>query len=138
MPREASTEVESPSPGGSLRVLIVDDNVQAAKSLAMVVQLWNHDARMVHDGPGAIAEALEYRPRVVLLDIGLPGMDGYRVASELRSLPELQGLVMIAMTGYSRDEDFRRSESVGIERHLVKPIDFAELQSLLEDVDART
>jgi CheY-like chemotaxis protein len=126
------------SSGTSLRVLIVDDNVHSAESLAMVVNLWNHDARVVHDGPKAIAEARSYKPQVVLLDIGLPGMDGYSVAGTLRSDPELREVAMIAMTGYGRVEDFQRSKSVGFDRHLVKPIDFAELQSVLDNVAGRS
>jgi two-component system CheB/CheR fusion protein len=104
----------------------------------MVVNLWNHDARVVHDGPKAIAEARSYKPQVVLLDIGLPGMDGYSVAGTLRSDPELREVAMIAMTGYGRVEDFQRSKSVGFDRHLVKPIDFAELQSVLDNVAGRS
>jgi signal transduction histidine kinase len=134
-----SEDIASGHPSeGTIRVLIVDDNVHAADSLAMVVKLWNHDARVVHDGPTAIVEAEAYRPQVVLLDIGLPGMDGYRVAADLRGRAGFEDLTLIAMTGYGRDEDFRRSESVGFARHLVKPIDFAELQSLLDEVAARS
>jgi two-component system, sensor histidine kinase len=134
LPEIAAIAAEDSSRGGSLKVLIVDDNVHAAESLALVVKLWDHDARVVHDGPGAIAMAEDYRPHVVLLDIGLPGMDGYSVAGKLRARPEFREILMIAMTGYGRDEDFRRSTSVGFDRHLVKPIDFDELQALLSEV----
>ncbi len=134
MPQDASAGGEGPSPGKSLRVLIVDDNVHAAESLALVVKLWNHDALVAHDGFGAIDAVDSYKPQVVLLDIGLPGMDGYSVARNLRSRPDLSDVAMIAMTGYGRDEDIQRSRSVGFVRHLVKPIDFAELQALLDEV----
>jgi two-component system, sensor histidine kinase len=137
MPAEASMDGEGPSRGGSIRVLIVDDNVHAAESLALVVKLWNHDVLVANDGPGAITSAGAYKPQVVLLDIGLPGMDGYSVAGNLRSLPGLQDVAIIAMTGYGRDEDFQRSKSVGFDHHLVKPIDFAELQALLDAVVSR-
>ena len=134
MPELPKTEGEGPSHADSLRVLIVDDNVHAAESLALVVKLWKHDARVAHDGPGAIRIAETYQPQVVLLDIGLPGMDGYSVAGQLRSRPEFRDVLLIAMTGYGRDEDQQRSLSVGFNRHLVKPIDFAELQALLDAV----
>ena len=130
---EAAPRVEDPAAHGiSLRVLIVDDNVHAAESLAMVIKLWNHDAQVAHDGPGAIVVAQDYRPQVILLDIGLPGMDGYSVATDLRARPAFRDVLIIAMTGYGRDEDFQRSKSAGFDRHMVKPIDFAELQALLE------
>ena len=124
-----------PRPRGELlRVLIVDDNVHAAESLAIVVKLWDHDAKVAYDGPEAIRTAEAYLPQVVLLDIGLPGMDGYSVAQALRSRPEFAGVLLVAMTGYGRDDDFRRSRSVGIDHHLVKPIDFDQLQALLDAI----
>jgi CheY-like chemotaxis protein len=122
---------EAPPNGDSLRVLIVDDNTHAAESLAIVVKLWNHDARVAYAGPDAINLAETYRPQVVLLDIGLPGMDGYSVARSLRSRSEFSDILLVAMTGYGRDEDLQRSKSAGFDRHLVKPIDFDELQSIL-------
>ena len=132
---EPAAIVGDPPPRGeSLRVLIVDDNVHAADSLAIVIKLWSHDARVAYDGPEAIRMAEAYRPQVVLLDIGLPGMDGYSVARSLRSRPDLGQVLLVAMTGYGRDDDFRRSKSVGFDHHLVKPIDFGELQTLLDAI----
>jgi signal transduction histidine kinase len=120
--------------GDSLRILIVDDNSHAAESLGIIVKLWHHDVRVAFDGIDALALAESYRPQVILLDIGLPGMDGYSVARSIRSRPELEGVRLVAMTGYGRDEDFQKSKSAGFDHHLVKPIDFTELQTLLGSI----
>ena len=137
----AAAEVESARPPGPdparvgpLRILIVDDNVHAAESLAIVVQLWNHDAQVANSGLDALAIADEYRPDLVLLDIGLPGMDGYSVARSLKSRPGFADVRLVAMTGYGREEDLRRSELEGFDRHLVKPIDFDVLESILQQI----
>ncbi|WP_435018383.1 response regulator [Tundrisphaera sp. TA3] len=116
------------------RVLVVDDNVHAAESLAMVIQIWDHETRVVHNGTDAIEAVAEFRPQVVLLDIGLPGRDGYSVAGELRGLPEGREILLVAMTGYGREEDFRRSSEAGFDHHLVKPLDFDNLERILADV----
>ena len=115
----------------SHRILIVDDNVDSAESLAMLLELTGHIARTAHDGPAALETALAFRPRVVLLDIGLPRMDGYEVARRLRQDPAYAGMTVIAMTGYGQEEDRRRSKEAGFDRHLVKPVDPDELQDLL-------
>jgi CheY-like chemotaxis protein len=115
----------------SLRVLVIDDNVQSAASLALIVKLWGHDTRVVHGGPEALDVAGAYRPEVVLLDIGLPGMDGYTVARHLRATPGLDGALLVAITGYGREEDRQRSRDAGFDHHLVKPLDLDALQSLL-------
>ena len=125
---------EGTAPRGSLRVLIVDDNVHSADSLALVVNLWDLDARVAYDGRDALAILDEYRPQVVLLDIGLPGMDGYAIARAIRARPDLDGIALVAMTGYGRDEDIERSKAVGFDLHLVKPIDFAVLETLLATI----
>ena len=122
--------------GDSLRILIVDDNNQAAESLAMILTLWNHDTRLAFNGTEALAQVIQDRPQVVLLDIGLPGMDGYSVARSIRSRPEFASTILVAMTGYGRDEDFQKSRSAGFNHHLVKPIDFTELQTLLGEISS--
>jgi PAS domain S-box-containing protein len=116
-----------------LRVLIVDDNLHAAESLAVLLRHWGHHVALAHDGPEAIRAAHEHRPSVLLLDIGLPRMDGYRVARRLREHPAFQGLVIIALTGYGQDEDRRRSRDAGFDHHLVKPVDLKFLRTLLSD-----
>ena len=119
----------------SLRVLVVDDNVHAAQSLAVVLQLWGHKVAVAHDGTNALDSARVFTPEVVLLDIGLPEMDGYRVARGLRELPTLAQISIIAMTGYAGEDDRRRSLQAGINIHLVKPIDLDFLEQLLGNFD---
>jgi PAS domain S-box-containing protein len=117
---------------GSRRVLVVDDNRDAAESLTVLLELWGHEVRIANDGPQALALAMDYQPDTVLLDIGLPGMDGYEVAKLLRELPGGESMSLLAVTGYGQDEDRRRSEEIGFCHHLIKPVDPARLQSLLE------
>lgn len=131
-PRRIESPLEETEPGGQpLRVLIVDDSVDAAKMLAMLLALWGHDVHVVHDGPSAIQAVPQYDPQVVLLDIGLPGMDGYEVARRLRDLAGPDDLLLVALTGYAQDEDRRRSRDAGFDHHLVKPVDVDELQRIL-------
>ncbi len=111
------------------RILVVDDNVDAAESMAMLQGLQGHSARAAHSGPEAIAAAAEFLPDVVLLDIGLPGMDGYEVARQLRANPLHAGIFLVAITGYGRETDRALSKSAGFDQHLVKP---ADLQLLSE------
>jgi signal transduction histidine kinase/DNA-binding response OmpR family regulator len=117
---------------GQLRILVVDDNVDGARSLAMLLRLGGNEVRVAHDGPSALEAAAEFRPSAVLLDIGLPGMNGYEVARRMRGMPQLKRTVLIAQTGWGQDSDRRRSQEAGFNAHLVKPVDLGELQSLLE------
>ena len=116
------------------RVLVVDDNVDAAESLALLLQVLGHVARTVHDGPAALAAAREYRPEVVFLDIGMPGMTGHEVAVRLRAMPEARGAVLVAVTGWGQEEDRRRTREAGFDRHLVKPVDPEALREVLAGV----
>jgi CheY-like chemotaxis protein len=116
---------------GPARVLLVEDNVDAAEALAELLRMWGHEVDVVHDGASAVGRAGEARPDVVLLDIGLPGMDGYQVAGALRALPELQGALLVALTGYGQEADRRRSAAAGFDHHLVKPVDLEELKRLI-------
>lgn len=116
-----------------LAILVVDDNVDAANSLAVLLRLWGHDTFVVHDGPAAIAAAQQSRPGVVLLDIGLPRLDGYQVARALRTELGLVDSKIIAMTGYGQDEDRRRSREAGFDLHLVKPVDLDQLEAILAE-----
>ena len=113
------------------RLLIVDDNVDSAESLAEVLALNGHEVRIAHDGATALIEAQSLRPDVILLDIGLPRMDGYEVARRMRQNPHLHAAILIAMTGYGQEEDRRRSQEAGFDHHLIKPVDLAELGQLL-------
>jgi len=131
LPQIAALDLPA-APQGIRRVLIVDDNRDAAESLEMLVQLWGHDVRSVHSGPAAVAEAERYHPEIVLLDIGLPGMNGYEVAQRLRELPGLETVTLVAVTGYGQEDDRRQSQRAGFDHHLVKPVDPARLQGLIE------
>ena len=116
----------------ALRVLVVDDNRDAAVSLAMLVEVWGHTVHTACDGPGALAEARIFRPNVVLLDIGLPGMDGYEVARRLRGPDCSANVLLVAVTGYGQDEDRRRSQEAGFALHLVKPVEPGLLREILQ------
>jgi PAS domain S-box-containing protein len=115
------------------RVLIVDDNEDAAESLATLIGMLGHEATVLHDGREALGVAAARRPDLMLLDIGLPGMDGFEVARRLRSIPELKDVRLIACTGYGRDEDVRKMGEAGFDRHLVKPVSAAQLEQLFAD-----
>jgi PAS domain S-box-containing protein len=122
---------ENASRSGSRRVLVVDDNRDAVESMALLLEVWGHEVRTAYDGPAALALAAEYRPDVVLLDIGLPGMNGYEVAQRLRELPGLEKALLVAVTGYGQESDRQRARKAGFDRHLVKPVDPGALQNLL-------
>jgi two-component system CheB/CheR fusion protein len=116
-----------------LKVLVVDDNHDAARSLATLLRLWGHDVRVAYDGPAALEAAQSEHFEMIFLDIGLPGMDGYQVAEQLRRDNKLNDCVLVALTGYGQEEARSRSRNAGFDRHLTKPVDPAELQSLLAD-----
>ncbi|MBN9522717.1 response regulator [bacterium] len=113
------------------RILVVDDNADAADSMAVLLGLHGHTVRTAADGEAAIAAAAEFHPDVVLCDIGLPGMNGYEVARRLRTVPGLAETRFIALTGYGREGDARRSREAGFHAHLVKPLDPAGLSVAL-------
>jgi CheY-like chemotaxis protein len=120
-----------PAPAPQHRLLIVDDNVDSAESMAELLALSGHEVRTAHDGAAALIEAQSFRPEVILLDIGLPGMNGYEVARRMREIPELRTATLMAMTGYGQDEDRRKSQEAGFDHHLVKPVDLSDLNRLL-------
>ena len=117
------------------RVLVVDDNRDSADSLEMVLQFLGADVRTVYDGPAALAAVASYRPSVVFLDIGMPDMDGYEVARQVRSTPEGRKLTLVALTGWGQKEDLMRSREAGFDDHLVKPADVEALREVLASLD---
>jgi len=133
---EPSEGPPMPSASGSRRVLVVDDNVDSAESMAVLLRLYGHDVRLAHDGEAALEEARSFRPDVMFLDINLPKMDGYEVARRLRLEPAMGGLTLVAMTGYGQEEERRRTREAGFHSHLVKPVDFEMLQELLSSLPA--
>lgn len=140
LPRVAAKETAadagtalSPSAGPDLRILVVDDIHDVAESLAWLLELMGHEVWMANDGPAAIESARSKRPDVVILDIGLPGMDGYEVAGKLRQYSELEGIFIIALSGYAPPNDPEKLHGAGIDDYLVKPVDITVLETLLEE-----
>jgi CheY-like chemotaxis protein len=113
------------------KVLVVDDNVDAAASMGMLLKFLGADVRIEHDGATALKTIDSYRPHAVLLDIGMPGMDGFEVARQIRQRSDLDDVMLIALTGWGQTEDRHRTRSAGFDHHLVKPADITALQSLL-------
>jgi PAS domain S-box-containing protein len=129
----AAPREQAPRPAARpLRVLIVEDRADAAESLALLLQLHGHEARVARDGPSALKEAASFGPDAVLLDIGLPGMDGYEVARRLRRQEGGGRALLVALTGYGAEDDRRRCLEAGCDGHLVKPAEPAEVIGLLE------
>jgi CheY-like chemotaxis protein len=126
------TELEASPLAPRKRVLVVDDNQDIAVSLSrLLTRVYGQDVRIAHDGPSALDLADEFQPEIVLLDIGLPGMDGCEVARRLRERPEFSQTVLIALTGWGQEDARKRSEQAGIDHHLVKPVDPDALAELI-------
>jgi len=107
---------------GSRRILVVEDNVDSAQALATLLELYGHEVRTAHEGMGAIDVAKAFRPNVVLIDIALPGIDGYEVARRLRQLRGSEKLVLLAMTGFGQERDRAMSREAGFDDHMLKPV----------------
>ncbi|HVK70740.1 MAG TPA: GAF domain-containing protein [Polyangium sp.] len=122
---------------GGLKVLVVDDNIDGAESLAELLQLSGHTTEVAHTGPSALVAARAFEPDVVFLDIGLPGMTGYEVAQRLRTEEGFGRLVLVALTGWGTDEDRRQAREAGFDYHLTKPVDLQEVQRIVEAVAAK-
>jgi len=131
------SEFRIPNSALPLRVLVVDDNVDAAQSLAQLLEAYGHDVRTAHTGPTAVAAAGDYNADVLLLDIGLPELDGYEVAKRIRQLPTHNNTVLVAMTGYGNEADREQSRAAGFNHHLVKPADFGKVLEILAQVKAK-
>lgn len=121
-----------------LRMLIVDDNRDAADSLGMLMQVMGNDTRVAYDGREALAVAAQFHPEIVLLDIGLPTLSGYEVARELRRRPGGGSMLLIATTGWGQPSDKEQSREAGFDHHLVKPVDPATLMKVLNQSGRRT
>jgi two-component system CheB/CheR fusion protein len=113
-------------------ILIVDDNIDAAESLAAILRLAGHKAATAYTASGALQMTAETRPDAVVLDIGLPEMDGYELARRLREQPHLAGILLIALTGYGSDDDRERARLAGLDHHFTKPVDYRQLEKVLE------
>jgi signal transduction histidine kinase/CheY-like chemotaxis protein len=133
-PSVASAEAAIAPPPG-LRILVVDDNIDAAETLAMLLELRGNRTQVAHTGPEAVDAALAFHPEVVFLDIGLPGLNGYEVAQRLRADATLPQPWLVALTGWGSEDDRRQARAAGFDRHLVKPVDAAKIAAVL--VEAR-
>jgi CheY-like chemotaxis protein len=134
---ELMEPVRTPAPvvvprAGSLRILAVDDNVDLASSLASVLGMWGHTVRTAHDGSAALEVASVFSPEVVLLDLGLPELDGLEVARRLRTTDRFAAL-LVSMSGFGQEQTRHRSDEAGFHHHLVKPVDLEKLRGLLDD-----
>jgi len=119
------------------RILVVDDNRDAAASLSLLLELDGHAIVTVHDGLAAYAAAEAHRPEVALIDLGLPQMDGYELCRRIREQSWGPGMVLVALTGWGQDEDRSRTRAAGFDAHLVKPVDYAGLLELLGSVSVQ-
>ena len=130
---EVRQDTREPTVVGGVRrrVLVIEDNIDAAESLSEVLQFDEHEVALAHNGPDGIAKARTFRPEFVLCDIGLPGMDGYEVARVLRADPSFKGTFLVALSGYALPEDLQRSREAGFDRHIAKPPSLDALEELL-------
>ncbi len=136
---EPGTAGEGPTaPGPGLRILVVDDNQDAARTLARLLKLLGHDPKLAHDGGEAVEQAEAHRPDLMLLDIGLPVMNGYEVARAIRQRPWGRDVTILALTGWGQEADRLRSKEAGFDAHLVKPVDPAILERFLAETPARS
>ncbi len=127
----------APGPGGRghhHRVLVADDNVDAATSLALLLEVLGHDVRTAFNGVDAVRSAAEFHPALVLLDIGMPRLNGYEAARRIRAQPWAAHAMIVAVTGQGRDEDRRRAAAAGFDRHFTKPISPDEIGQLLDEL----
>lgn len=128
--------------GGTLpatkpRIMIVDDNEDAANTLGRLLTLLGKEVRVVHSGPSAIAEFVRFQPQVILLDLGMPGMDGLETARHIRARPAGREIALVALTGWGQEQDRQRTEEAGFAAHLVKPVNLTELEAILARMIAR-
>ncbi|HEY4338958.1 MAG TPA: response regulator [Steroidobacteraceae bacterium] len=122
------------STGGGTKILVVDDNRDAADMLTMVLELAGHEVRTAYDGTDALRLAEVFLPRVMLLDIGMPLMDGYQAARQIRDRTWGKSMVLVALTGWGQEQDRRRTREAGFDHHLVKPVDPQAISELIEEV----
>ena len=113
------------------RVLLVDDSVDAAEAMSMLLETLGHEVRVMHDGPSALAMVDDFAPDVVILDIGLPGIDGFEVAREMRTRTVTKSALLIALTGYGADSDKQKARDAGFDHHLVKPVSFTAIETVI-------
>jgi len=126
--------VNEPTPLTARRILVVDDKRDSATSLAILLNLTGHKTHIAHDGLEAVEAAATFRPEVILLDIGLPKLNGYEACRQIRQQPWGKDIVIVALTGWGQDEDRRKSQEAGFDGHLIKPVEHAVLTKLLAEL----
>ncbi|MCE9528037.1 MAG: response regulator [Planctomycetales bacterium] len=131
-------EILKVAPASALEILVVDDNRDAADTLALLIKCAGHQVRVAYDGPSALLTAQTQKPDVVLLDIGLPKIDGYNVASRLREQPETKDATIIAVTGYGTDGDKARARGAGFDFHVLKPASVKDLLALISGTSPKS
>jgi CheY-like chemotaxis protein len=124
------------SPAKRRRILVIDEIGDSCATLALALELHGHEVRMAANGPSALEQAGALRPDVVLLDVGMPGQNGYDVCRQLRELPRGRSTLIIAQTGWGQPEDIDRAREAGFDFHLIKPVDLAALERLIERPDS--
>jgi CheY-like chemotaxis protein len=128
---ESGSDPTSPAASPPRRILVVDDNQDAAESLGLYLGMFGHDVRLAFDGLAALAMAGEFRPHIALIDIGLPKLNGYDTARRIREEAWGQAMVLVAVTGWGQDEDVRRAREAGFDEHMTKPVDPQALVQLV-------
>jgi CheY-like chemotaxis protein len=130
---EEAAAVVAPRAGNDVRrrILVVDDNIDSAESMVMMLELAGHDVAMAHDGEQAVALAKEFQPEIAFLDLGMPVLNGYEAARSIREQPWGRQMMLVALTGWGQQDDRRRTREAGFDAHIVKPIDFDSLEKLL-------
>jgi CheY-like chemotaxis protein len=138
-PANSASEIKPPPNLDSLqprRILIVDDNLDAARTLSMLLKIGGNETCLAHDGLDAVEQAERFRPEIVLLDIGLPKLNGFDTCRRIREQPGGTEMLLVALTGWGQEEDRRKSKEAGFNAHLIKPVDLPALFKILADHDA--
>ncbi len=133
-PVEPSARTQARAIVAGRRVLVIEDNQDAAESLREALQLDGYDVMVAYDGVAGLEKAREFNPQIVLCDVGLPGMDGYSVAEQFRADPALYRIGLVALTGYVRPEDLLRAQQAGFDRHVAKPPSIEDLERVIEEI----
>jgi CheY-like chemotaxis protein len=142
VPRQAEIPSGAAAPAGMTamackRILVADDNADSATTLSIMLEMLGNEVRVAHDGEQAVRAAREFRPDAILLDIGMPKLNGYDACAQLRELPETASAVMVALTGWGQDEDKARSRAAGFDHHIVKPVEPSMLEALISGIPRR-
>ena len=140
IPREKAAPQPAAQPAAEVagrRVLIVDDNLDACETLAMMLELLGQETRQAHEGTGALKAAQEYKPELIFMDIGLPGLTGHEIVERMRGELGMKDTYIVALSGYGTEEDRRKSLVAGFDNHFVKPLDPSSLPSVLAECERR-